>query len=436
MAYTHKWSQLTEYYKGIFHKPDLKTLRIVLACCCAHYLVNEDPVWLFVVGPSSAGKSSQILEPLSALDLVIAMDNVNTRSFMNAYEEKDIRGGKGKKKQPEIVEDNKAPNNGVLFRLKGRDPKLHGILTFSDFSTFTSLRQDERAMIQAQFRKIYDGKMSMVYGNNMQLDWEGKVTMIVAGTPEVERLTGNMSDVGDRFIKVRMGYPRSLKDRLELHKRVIGNMGNIKMIREKQHGLIKELIEGEDMIRSAKGLANENVNFAYLVELCLALRRTVGRDKIGKIVGIGKTENAGRITSAAVQIARGSAMLDRRKSITHTDMSLAIKVIIDNIPEERWFIVRDIYAAGKNGVATDYGLIQKYMGEIPPQGMSNCIDELEAMGIISVTRRRPSKNGKIYKLIKLMPEIRMMLDKGFKTDKLKSVYVKDVDAHGISNRPK
>lgn len=430
MSTVTAWRDIVKYWKQVYYEPDLDTLRIVLSCICAHYMVNEDPVWLFIVAPSSAGKSSQILDPLESLDLVMNMDMINSKTFINGYEEKDVTvsvKGKG---------NVSTGNGGALFRLSGKQPKSHGIMTFSDFSVFTALKQDERATIQSQFRRIYDGKISHQVGNNRELTWEGKVSMIVAGTPEVAKITGNLSDVGDRFVKVNMGYPMSLRHRLAMQKQVVKNMGSMGVIREHQRKLIKRLIEGADLMRSGKGMAKDTTNFSYLVEFALLLRRTVIRDKRDRIVGIGKSENAGRIAAAAVQTARGSAMLDRRKSISEKDMKLAIKVIIDNIPEERWKVVRDVYAAGEDWIATDWGLASKYQGEIPYHGMMNVIDELEQMKVIECkSRRKGGKNGRLYRLLKLGKDVRYLMGKGFKSDELQSLWINESHSLLIGLKP-
>ena len=64
------------------------SMRIVLASVCSHYLLNEPPVWLFVIGPSSAGKTTQMIEPLNSLKLVRLLDVVNDKTFVNGYEDK------------------------------------------------------------------------------------------------------------------------------------------------------------------------------------------------------------------------------------------------------------------------------------------------------------------------------------------------------------
>lgn len=424
MRSTDKWNKVCDYYRRVFYKPDLDTLRIVLSSICSHYLLNEPPVWLFVIGPSSAGKTTQMIEPLRSLKLVKSLDVINDKTFVNGYEDKTppvTVKGKGVIK-PE-------GDGGLLFRLPGKDPIKHGIVTFSDWSMFTSLKADTRQALQGQFRGMYDGHISHSIGNNKMITWDGKITMIIAGTKEVEEEMGNMSGLGDRFLKVRMRFIEGIDERIEMFNKAAKNMGKKGGIKESLEQLIFSLIEGDDLQKASITISKASINFPYLLEIASLLRRNIIRDRRNnKILSIGETENNTRIASGAIQIARGSAMLLRQSSILQTDMRLAMRTIIDNIPFDRWSVIRDL-ACTPNGQCTTFGLESKYHTIFSPYGLSLTIEELEHLGVIKTEQRRAT-TGHRYTRLTLDPKLLSLMKKAFKTNKLKNHYLKET--HGLN----
>ena len=53
----NKMEELLEHIGKSFYKPDLQAARIILGTAFAHYFPRVDPIWLFVVGPPSSGKT-------------------------------------------------------------------------------------------------------------------------------------------------------------------------------------------------------------------------------------------------------------------------------------------------------------------------------------------------------------------------------------------
>ncbi|KKL91023.1 hypothetical protein LCGC14_1898870, partial [marine sediment metagenome] len=62
-----RWRELTSAVNKWFSTPDLEGLRIILSAVSSHYKPEVEPVWLFVVGPSSSAKTKLGIEPLQSL---------------------------------------------------------------------------------------------------------------------------------------------------------------------------------------------------------------------------------------------------------------------------------------------------------------------------------------------------------------------------------
>ncbi len=59
--------KLMDHISKSFYKPDLQATRIILGTAFSHYFPRVDPIWLFVVGPPSSGKTAITIEALSGL---------------------------------------------------------------------------------------------------------------------------------------------------------------------------------------------------------------------------------------------------------------------------------------------------------------------------------------------------------------------------------
>jgi hypothetical protein len=57
-----------------FFEPDIQAARIILAAAFAHYIPDTKPIWMFVVGPPSSGKTAITIEALSGLQGMFAVN--------------------------------------------------------------------------------------------------------------------------------------------------------------------------------------------------------------------------------------------------------------------------------------------------------------------------------------------------------------------------
>src|SRR5882724_8917303 len=178
---TTAWDQLSTHLRTHFNEPDLDALRAVLSVAHSHY-DEGDPVWAFVIGASGSGKTSICINAISQWPKVLIMSDITPKAF--------LPGGKD------------GYTVGILETM-GKS----GILAFKDFTTILSQRDDDRRVISSQLREIWDGSFSRNSGAR-RADWQGKVTVIAAVTPAIERSWSVGRELGERFMQIRWNSPR------------------------------------------------------------------------------------------------------------------------------------------------------------------------------------------------------------------------------------
>ena len=80
------------------------------------------------------------------------------------------------------------------------------LILFSDFSTILGMAYDRRAGVLADMRRIYDGSLRKEFGtaaNRQARAWEGRITFLVAATPDVDGAYSIFQSLGERFVMIR-----------------------------------------------------------------------------------------------------------------------------------------------------------------------------------------------------------------------------------------
>jgi hypothetical protein len=157
---------------------------VTLGAIAANLLEGE-PVWLGLIGPSSSAKT-ELLKSVSYLPYAHVVETFSPAGLLSgSYKKSRIFGATG----------------GVLKKL-GR----FGVLLFMDFGSVLSLRQDPQAEMVAALRRVYDGRYSRQLGSDggITLDWEGKAGCIFGATQKYDSHHVVIGTLGDRFLLTRI----------------------------------------------------------------------------------------------------------------------------------------------------------------------------------------------------------------------------------------
>lgn len=145
------------------------------------------PVWLMIVAPPSSGKS-EVIRGLNGVKGVRHISSITASTFASG-----MMASAGSARAPSLLE-----------RMEKRGQWL---LTLKDFGTIQSVQQETRNEIFGQLREIYDGQFDATYGTGVEINWKGKIGMLVGATPAVDRQYKWSAELGERFVQFRPTAP-------------------------------------------------------------------------------------------------------------------------------------------------------------------------------------------------------------------------------------
>ena len=302
---TDPFESLFEHIQKHFHEPDLQAARIILGTAYSHFLeASSKPVWLFVVGAPSSGKTSITISALRGLESMFGDgqpwghkgstekelipdyatdDGTLLAEFSEGGKETNFRRRTDSKvKLISVINNNtwishhagtQAPgwleqlsSKGPSFlppkpkKKKGEDTKAwkarlkkwsphqqisdgNGLFLCPDFTVITQMRRDMRGEIMGQLRRIFDGEFEKKIGLRLEKTWKGKITIIAAVTHEIDHFLRLSSNLGERFLQIKWHFSRSK----EVTRAAIRQIGKTSQIDGKMRELTRDLFARADL---------------------------------------------------------------------------------------------------------------------------------------------------------------------------------------------
>jgi hypothetical protein len=358
-----KWKALTQHIEANFHRPDLEALECVLSAVRAHHAApTTDPVWLFVIGPSGSGKTSIIINAIASLPKTWVESSLTARSFISG-----MVGGE----------------KSSLLEIIGES----GVIAFKDFTTMLNQRDDEQKAIIAQLREIADGEYKGRTGQRTG-EWRGKITVIAATTPAIEKAWSIHRVMGERFLQVRWANSDSRK----VAKAARKQRGREKKIAAEMKALALKFFQVNlptPEVTEEVGDALDDASTAIA-----KLRHSVERDRQERIIGVTEHEEPTRIAKALENIACHHAGLFGKDRVDADDLRCAWRVAFDSIPRYRLAIMRALPVDG-TGVLSE--VVQKRLGDdVADSTYRRFLDELVALKIVKITEVVPVNSVEIH----------------------------------------
>lgn len=346
------WEEYTNHIKKWFYRPDLEAVRITLAVATSHFHKDCDPIWLFILGPSSSSKTVVCINSLLDLPQVKMMGDITAKTFLSGY--------------------TGTAHPSLLHQIG------NGILAFKDFTTFMSKRPEEQSEISSQLREIYDGAFCKHTGKGIPIAWKGKLTVIAAATPALERAWSSRRDLGERFLQVRM----SRVDGVSQSEYAQRQRGFEEHISTRMKELARTFFQLTPPITNPPPkLSNSQMTrVASMAELISHCRGAVPRHPItNAIIDLPQIEGSGRMAKALASLISNHAALFRRTAITEDDMTIGKRVALNSIPSTRSLIIDSIPITGSIGS----DVLQLQTG-LPESTVAYLTGDLEALGILKV----------------------------------------------------
>lgn len=347
------YGALAEFLTTNFYQPDLEALRAIFAVCHSQY-EQDEPVWLFVIGASGSGKTSIAINCVSALPNSQIMGDLTTKALLTGTKD--------------------GAQHSILEQVRS------GILAFKDFTTIISQRDEDKRVIASQLREVYDGSFRRITGQR-DAAWSGKITIIAACTPAIERAWGLSRELGERFLQVRWQSPdkpletaRSARQQKGREKAIATEM---RVLTQRFFTVASNTATGDPVLPDAMA---DRID--HLATCVARLRTHVIRDGHGKrdIIEATISEEPTRLAKSLGTIALHHAHLFRHPEVTKQDVSVALRVGLDSIPLSRARIVNNMPLDASIPAAT-----VRHFSQTPPTTIAWNAAELAALGVLEVT---------------------------------------------------
>ncbi len=215
---TRTLAELKEAYHNLYYVEDEVIFTLILSLIIGSKL-NAPPVWMFLIGGTSAGKSTA-LSVLYRIPFVTLISDLTSNTFLSGMK---IAG----------------QETSLLKKLGD-----NFVVVMKDFTTMISKADDAKQQIIAQMREIYDGNLSKETGNGKRIEWgtkekPSKGTFIMASTEAIYKIQSEFADMGTRAIN----YVLPLQDERKSAKAALKNKRNHAAATKKLEALQADVAE-------------------------------------------------------------------------------------------------------------------------------------------------------------------------------------------------
>jgi len=355
--------ELERVLRANFYKPDTQAVRIVLGTIQAHRLNLGDPAWLFVVAPPGSGKTTITIMGTCGLHDVRMLGDFSENTFLSGFYGHE-QPGMLEKLGHAVQEDQTYTSTG------------NAVLVAKDFTTVLSMRREKRAAILGQLREIHDGEFKRDFGTGVTKIWRGRVSVIAAVTPALDKYYSIFSVLGERFMQLRWHRP----DSEEAGEWAIRQQGREDQFQDEIKFAIRAVLDAAT--QSAPRLRKEmQERIASLAEIIAIGRTHVYRSSYfnREIEYAPEPEANTRLSKGLASIAKGVASVRGHEAVAEDDLQDAFRVALDCLTDYR----RRLF------LAVAYGRDPEAIS-IPKTMRQRALEELAELGIVVKT---DSKSG-------------------------------------------
>ena len=304
--------QVIKEYTDVFYLENTDLIPLVCAVA-AQSVVAGDPVWLWLVGGSSSGKT-EVINAIESVKFVKQISTLTENTFLSGA---------------------KAKNGKEVSLLK---EIKNGCICMKDFTSILSMNNEKRAAILGQMREIFDGRFTKATGTGDFLDWTGKINFIAGVTEAIHSDSDQFNQMGTR----NLFYTLPEQDRIKTTFRAIQNTDKIKRLREhlkevfaeyimyivqeahKKHHVIPEDIQSNIVyLTDFVSRATTGVTKNYRGEMQLVLSPNMPMRNAAQAAGLG----------SMFMVMNGGVLPDWGERIIY-------KTAIDCIPKQRLMVLR------------------------------------------------------------------------------------------------
>lgn len=366
----HTMDDLQDEFDKFLLLADRTVVKATVAAVIANRIPYLDPLWLFLVAPSSGGKT-EIINTIEGLPFVFPIDTLTANTFAS---------GQTKPGQ----------ETSLLFKLPGNT----GIFTFKDFTVVLNMNPMAREEIMGQLRAIFDGTFVKRTGAGKDIEWRGKVGMVAAVTSIIHQRQAEFSSMGERFVQYEIAQPdrRAVQEKkFERRKYGLNDHQIREHLRACTEEFITRIVTGVHLMKFE--MHKEDKDKLYEIsDYCTRARSGLEKNWAGSVDFIPDAEMPTRVNTQLVTLAHGLMAINQSKtdydaskdnSLGEEDMAILYKVALDSIPRKRRQALRALaeYALGVTSagvaIATHYdtAVMKQVMFELNALGLCDRIKD-------------------------------------------------------------
>jgi len=273
----------------------------------------RDPVWVFLIGPSGAGKT-EFLNAMFDLKEVYPLSLLTPNTFLSGV--------------------NTPTEMSLLPRINNK------ILIFKDWTNILSQNKDARNEIMGQLREIYDGHMKKTFGNGKVSEWHGKVGMLAGTTPAIDMAQQMHATLGERFIHYHLITP----DRKSVARKALDNSCQIVEMRKELRNAFYSFIKGITIPKTLPiipdSVKDEIVSLSNFAALARSgVIREYGMKK--EVIFVPAAEMPTRITQQLDTLATSLIIVNNGVFLPE-DMKIIYKIALDSIPQTNRMVMAEM----------------------------------------------------------------------------------------------
>jgi len=306
--------------------------------------LDSQPVWMFLVGPSSSLKSS-ILKTMEDSQEIYMVSSLSEHSLLSGF--KDRRGR----------------DQSLLPLLNGKT------LIVKDFTTILSMRHDTRGAIFGQLRDAYDGFASRGTGVGT-ISHRAKFGILAGSTSAIEEMRSTENLLGERFLYFKNTQPDSERT----YDRILRNLGVDSVINSELKEAMTTFL---DSISIPCSISIQRPVMQILSRWSMRvvmMRTSARRDQYTRQITlpVEQSEFGGRfLTQISTLYYALTCLVDEDRA-----MRVVRKIVLDAIPYTRQLVVRSMMA----GIKGRRQLSQEV--KVSPMTIQRVVEELKFLGII------------------------------------------------------
>lgn len=373
--------KIDDLIRSIYLVNDPYITKVIMASLVTHK-IKGDPVWIVIVAPSGGAKS-EFINITSQCDKVIQISTLSTHTFASGMR-------------------NVGKEASLLTKIGS------GVITFKDLTSLLSENKEDRGVIMGQLREIYDGKYNKKFGNGLEVDWKGKITVLAGATYSIHTLKQAYTAMGERFLFYNMVQP----ERIDAARRTTENQeaGYMAERRLESAAAVKVYIDSLDIPVEIPKLDDDLIDdLLDLAELATRARSETERDwrSPGKeITEVHPPEMPTRFAGQLVNFARGLMVVNYNETgkfdILPEDKKILYKLALDSVTKSKRTAMQELArydSIHTSGLATKLGL--------PTATVRRWLEDLTALGVA----QREKGTGAKGDHWKVLPKYRSIMEK-------------------------